>query len=119
MELLIFLAAVGYATAAGAARQLHLAEFDGANPKYYGSSEERVRRGAVMILWPIVLPVMLGILLCRRWAAKVRNKIAEKDRMAAAGGIRLGPEIEIRDDDTYRRLTIAVQKYEKERGYDG
>ena len=117
MEILILFAVMGYATGAGAARHLHASEFDPGHPRHL--PEERARRAAVMLLWPIVLPIMLGILLSRRSIAKVKAKVVEKDRLSAAGGIRLGPEIKIQDDDTYRRLLIATQQYEKEKGYNG
>jgi len=116
--ILILFAVFGYATAAGAARHLHAAEFDDASPAHRRLAEEQMRRAAVMVFWPIVMPVMLGILMCRRAANRIRAGAEKKDRLAAEGGIMLGPEIEIRDSETYRRLTIAVQKYERERGYD-
>lgn len=117
--ILVLFAVFGYATAAGAARQLHASEFERPRPKHRTVAEQQTVRAALAILWPITLPVMLGILLSRRLIAKARAGAAEKDRLAENGGIMLGSRLEIRDDDTYRRLRIAVQKYEREKGYDG
>lgn len=119
MEILFLFAVMGYATAAGAAHHLHASEFDSTHPAHRRLPEEQAKRAAIVILWPIALPIMLGVLLCRRLVTKVRAKAVEQERISSTGGIILGSEIQVPDDETYRRLTIAIQRYEKEKGYDG
>lgn len=120
MEILFLFAVMGYATGAGAAHHLHASEFDKTLPAHRRLPDEQAKRTAIVVLWPITLPIMLGTLLCRRLVAKARAKAVEQDRLsAAAGGIILGSEIQIPDDETYRRILIATQKYERKKGYNG
>lgn len=105
---LVLLAVMGFAAGAGASFQIRESEFP------HGKSDVRLTIG-VMLFWPVVLPSMLGALAVRRLAARAKRRAADSDRLADL----LKSTPVIKDDETYRRLLIAVQTYERENGYDG
>lgn len=108
--LLLLFGLMGYCAGAGASHYIRAAEF-------CETDHAPAKVAAALIVWPLALPLMLGILVAQRWRANAKLCMSKRDALAAAGGIMLAESIAIRDDETYRRLSVAVQKYEREHGY--
>ena len=110
IDIAIFMAVIGYSAMAGGSGQLYMLEF--ANPS------ERILLVISVLAWPVALPFMLAIIACRVVVDKAKARSRRKARLKANGGILLDDgSLTILGEETYKRLLIAVQKYEKEHGY--